>query len=175
MKVEIKESTLELAQGNIVDQETEAIVNAANKELAPGGGVAGAIHRAAGPKLWEECRKLNGCETGEAKITDGYDLKTSKIIHTVGPIYENSSEDAQLLKKCYLNSLKLAEKNDIDSISFPAISTGAFGYPIEKAAEIALDTVIAFLRDGSKISLVRFVLYNSQAFDVHQETLQELL
>ena len=175
MKVKINESVLELAQGDIVNQETEAVVNAANKELAPGGGVAGAIHRAAGPKLWEECKQLNGCETGEAKITDGYNLKASKIIHTVGPIYGKSSEDYLLLKKCYLNSLELAEKNDIESISFPAISTGAFGYPMEKAAKISLETVVNFLEEGSNINLVRFVFHDSQAFDIHQETLQEFL
>ncbi len=175
MKVKINESVLELAQGDIVNQETEAVVNAANKELAPGGGVAGAIHRAAGPKLWEECKQLNGCETGEAKITEGYNLKASKIIHTVGPVYRKSSEDSLLLKKCYLNSLKLAEKRDIESISFPAISTGAFGYPMEKAAKISLETVVDFLEEGSNINLVRFVFHDSQAFDIHQEKLQEFL
>ena len=142
IKKKIGESFLELIQGNIVEQETEAIVNAANKRLSPGGGVSGAIHKAAGPGLWEECKKLGGCETGEAKITSGHNLKARYVIHTVGPVYSGSERDAEELKKSYLNSLKLAKENGIKSISFPSISTGAFGYPVKEASLIALETVI---------------------------------
>lgn len=174
MKLQVTNSVLELAQGDITKQETEAIVNAANKRLAPGGGVAGAIHREAGPELWEECKKLDGCETGEAKITKGYDLAASYVIHTVGPVYSGSSKDPEYLEDCYRNCLELAEQEGIESISFPAISTGAFGYPVEKAAEVALKSVVEYLKKGSEISLVRFVLYDSKSFDIHQETLQTI-
>lgn len=175
MKIEINNSVLELAQGDITQQETEAIVNAANGRLAPGGGVAGAIHREAGPELWEECKKLDGCETGEAKITKGYDLPASYVIHTVGPVYSGSSEDSELLEDCYRNSLEVAEENGVESVSFPAISTGAFGYPVEEAAEVALRTVVDYLEEGSEINLVRFVLFNSKTFDIHQEELQKIV
>ncbi|KXB05450.1 hypothetical protein AKJ50_00750 [candidate division MSBL1 archaeon SCGC-AAA382A13] len=174
MKLEINNTVLELAQGDITKQKTEAVVNAANKRLAPGGGVAGAIHNAAGPKLWKECKKLNGCETGEAKITKGYQLPAKHVIHTVGPVYSDSPKDPELLASCYQESLKLAEKNNIKSITFPAISTGAFGYPTNEAAKIALETVIDYIKNGTGIELIRFVLYNSSTFDVHQETLQSI-
>lgn len=174
MEKKIGNSRLELVEGDITTQDTEAVVNAANKRLASGGGVAGAIHRAAGPELWEECRKLDGCETGEAKITNGYELPASYIIHTVGPVYSGSSEDPKLLASCYRNSLKLAEENDIKSISFPALSTGAFGYPMENAAEVALKTAADFLKNGSEIELVRFVLYDSNALETHEKVLRSL-
>lgn len=174
MEKKIGNSRLELVEGDITTQDTEAVVNAANKRLASGGGVAGAIHRAAGPELWEECRKLDGCETGEAKITNGYELPASYIIHTVGPVYSGSSEDPKLLASCYRNSLKLAEENDIKSISFPALSTGAFGYPMENAAEVALKTAADFLENGSEIELVRFVLYDSNALETHEKVLRSL-
>lgn len=174
MKLDVGESVLELTQGDITKQGTEAIVNAANKRLAPGGGVAGAIHNAAGPKLWEECKGIGGCETGEAKITKGYNLPASYVIHTVGPVYSESPEDPGLLASSYRESLKLAEENNIKSISFPSISTGAFGYPVEEAAKVALETVVKYLKEGSEIDLVRFVLYDSSTFDVHQETLESL-
>ncbi|MBS3815611.1 MAG: macro domain-containing protein, partial [Hadesarchaea archaeon] len=160
---------------DITKQETEAIVNAANKRLAPGGGVAGAIHKAAGPELWEECKELGGCETGEAKLTRGYELPSSYVIHTVGPIYSDSPEDPEELASSYVNSLKLAEENGIESISFPAISTGAFGYPMKEASEIALRTVKEYLEESSKIKLVRFVLYDSQSLEVHKKTLESII
>jgi O-acetyl-ADP-ribose deacetylase (regulator of RNase III) len=172
-RVKIGESLLELTTGDITKQETEAVVNAANKRLAPGGGVAGAIHKAAGPELWEECKKLGGCNTGEAKITKGYDLPASYIIHTVGPVYSGSPEDPKKLAQCYRETLKLAEEHNIKSISFPALSTGYFGYPMEEAARIALKTVSEFLRK-SKIQLVRFVLYDSKALEIHEKVLEEL-
>ena len=170
-KIKIGESLLELIIGDIIKQETDAVVNAANKRLAPGGGVAGAIHRAAGPALWEECKKLKGCETGEAKITKGYNLSALYIIHTVGPIYSGSSEDPEKLASCYMKSLRLAKENKIKSISFPALSTGYFGYPLEEAAKIALETVANELKKIPEIDLVRFVLYDSKSLEVHEKVL----
>lgn len=173
MEIEINDSTLELTQGDITKQNTEAIVNAANKRLAPGGGVAGAIHKAAGPELWEECQELGGCATGEAKITNGYNLPAKYVIHTVGTVFSGEQEDQKLLSACYRESIKLAEEKNIDSISFPAISTGAFGYPMEKAAKVALNTIIDYLKT-SKISLVRLVLYDSKALKIHEDVLREM-
>ena len=174
-KVKVKESFLELTIGDITSQETDAIVNAANKRLAPGGGVAGAIHRVAGSKLWEECKTLGGCETGEAKITRGYKLSSPYVIHTVGPIYSGSPEDPEKLASCYRKSLKLAKENNIKSITFPALSTGTFGYPVEEAAKIALKTVKDELEKSPEIKLVRFVLYNSKALEVHEKVLDSIL
>jgi O-acetyl-ADP-ribose deacetylase (regulator of RNase III) len=170
-KIKIGKSFLELIIGDITKQETSAIVNAANKRLAPGGGVAGAIHRAAGPALWEECKKLKGCETGEAKITKGYNLSAPYIIHTVGPIYSDSPEDPEKLASCYMKSLRLAKENNIKSISFPALSTGYFGYPLEEAAKIAIETVANELKKIPEIDLVRFVLYDSKSLEVHEKVL----
>lgn len=175
VRKKIGESIIELIRGDITSQETDAIVNAANSRLAPGGGVAGAIHRAAGPKLWEECKKLGGCKTGEAKITKGYNLKARYVIHTVGPVYSGSKEDEKLLASCYRNSLKLAVKNEIKMISFPSISTGAFGYPMEEAARIAFQTIIDFLNTNRGIKLVCLVLYGEKAFEIHKEVLDKLL
>jgi len=175
MIVKVNESTMQLVVGDITKQDTEAVVNAANKGLAPGGGVAGAIHRAAGPELWEECKKLGGCETGQAKLTRGYRLPASYVIHTVGPVYSGSLEDSKLLESCYRESLRLAEEHGINSVSFPSISTGAFGYPIEDAARIALRTVVEMLRKKSKIRLVRFVLHDADALQVHEKVLRSLM
>ncbi|UCF11639.1 MAG: O-acetyl-ADP-ribose deacetylase [Thermoplasmatales archaeon] len=170
-KIKIGESFLELIIGDITKQKTGAIVNAANKRMAPGGGVAGAIHRAAGPALWEECKKLKGCKTGEAKITKGYNLSAPYIIHTVGPIYSNSPKDSEKLASCYIKSLRLAKENKIKSISFPALSTGYFGYPLEEAAKIAIETVANELKKIPEINLVRFVLYDSKSLKIHEKVL----
>ncbi|MEO0294192.1 MAG: O-acetyl-ADP-ribose deacetylase [candidate division WOR-3 bacterium] len=173
-EVKYKNIKIKLIKGNIAEQKTDAIVNAANKRLAPGGGVAGAIHRAAGYKLWEECKKIGGCETGEAVITKGYKLPAKWVIHTVGPIWRNRKEDPEMLKASYVNSLILAEKYKIKSISFPAISTGAFGYPIKEASEIALKSVFQMVDSLSSVKLIQFVLYDEETYKIFEEKLKEL-
>ena len=136
--------------------------------------MAGAIHRAAGPGLWEECKRLGGCETGEAKLTSGHRLKARYIIHTVGPVYSGSPEDSRDLSACYSKSLHLADEKGIASISFPAISAGAFGYPVEEAAKVALSTVLDYVRKGTNIRLIRFVLYSESDYEVFRVTLEKL-
>jgi len=176
MQVKVGQATLELVQGDITAQETDAIVNAANRTLLGGGGVDGAIHRAAGPELLAECRKLGGCETGEAKITKGYRLKAKHVIHTVGPIYHVEGKRApELLASCYRRSLELASQHKLQSIAFPSISTGAFGYPLKEAAPIALKTVMDYLSHHPEIKLVRFVLFGKEALQAYEEALKELL
>ncbi|MEA3344969.1 MAG: O-acetyl-ADP-ribose deacetylase [Chloroflexota bacterium] len=177
MQVTINKSRLELVEGDITEQDTEAIVNAANPTLLGGGGVDGAIHRAAGPKLLEECRTLGGCETGDAKITQGYRLKARHVIHTVGPIYyrEGPERAEELLASAYRRSLGVASENDIRSIAFPSISTGAYGYPMEEAAPIALQTIISYLESHTDIELVRLVLFDRRAYQIYEEALQEVL
>lgn len=176
MKIPIANSILELAQGDITRQDTDAIVNAANRSLFGGGGVDGAIHRAAGPQLLEECRTLGGCETGSAKITRGYKLKARHVIHAVGPMYhDGNSGEADLLTGAYRTSLELASQNDCASVAFPAISTGIYGYPMEDAARIALRTIIDYLQHHPEIKLVRFVLYDARAFEAHRQVLESIL
>lgn len=176
MQAKIGQATLELVQGDITTQETDAIVNAANRTLLGGGGVDGAIHRAAGPELLAECRKLGGCATGDAKITKGYRLKAKHVIHTVGPIYHAEGKRAPgLLASCYRRSLELARQYKLQSIAFPSISTGAFGYPLQEAAPIALKTVMDYLSQHPEIKLVRFVLFGKEAFQAYEEALKELL
>jgi O-acetyl-ADP-ribose deacetylase len=165
---------LELIIGDITAQDTEAVVNAANSRLAPGGGVAGAIHRAAGPGLWEECSRLGGCATGEAKLSGGHKLPNKYIIHTVGPVYSGSSSDPVLLGSCYRKSLEVAEKYNIKTISFPALSTGIFGYPVKDAAEVAFKTIIDYMKKPSNINLIRMVLYDETSYKVHAEVLKEM-
>ncbi|OYD17239.1 O-acetyl-ADP-ribose deacetylase [candidate division WOR-3 bacterium JGI_Cruoil_03_44_89] len=160
-------STIEIVLGDIAEQDTDAVINAANKALAPGGGVAGAIHRRAGPELWHECRSLGGCETGEAKITSGYNLPARYVIHTVGPVYCGLANDPKLLAMCYKNSIKLAHEKGLESISFPSISTGAFGYPVEEAAEVAVRAVKEALKQYP-VKLVRFVLYDKRTYEAYK-------
>lgn len=174
MKVKINETEIEIVQGDITKEKVDAIVNAANNQLSPGGGVSGAIHRAAGPELWEEARTLGGCKTGEAKITKGYRLPAKYVIHTVGPIYSGSKEDPRLLESCYINSLKLALERGLKSISFPAISTGVFGYPVEEAARVALKAIINFTKKNKGIKTVKMVLFDKSSFEIHRKTLEEL-
>ena len=175
MQVKIGDSILEIVVGDITKQEVDAIVNAANNRLTPGGGVSGAIHRAAGPDLWKECKTLGGCKTGEAKITKGYNLPASYVIHTVGPVYSGSPSDAEKLASCYKSSLELARRYNLRSIAFPAISTGVYGYPMREAAKVALSTIIDELRNTSTPMLVRFVLFSEEAAEIHRDVLSNLL
>jgi O-acetyl-ADP-ribose deacetylase (regulator of RNase III) len=156
--------------GDITRQKVDAIVNAANTSLLGGGGVDGAIHRAAGPRLLEECRKLGGCPTGQAKITTGGNLPARFVIHTVGPIWRGGgNRENEQLRECYLNSMKLAEQNGIRTIAFPSISTGAYSFPIERAARIAVSTVRECLNRMPQIQTVLFVCFSQSDYDVYQE------
>jgi O-acetyl-ADP-ribose deacetylase len=176
MEVKINTSTLSIVEGDITREETDAIVNAANSGLRGGGGVDGAIHRAGGPVILEECRKIGHCPTGQAVITTGGNLKARYVIHTVGPVYSNGNRnEAGLLKSAYLESLKLASKKGLKSVSFPAISTGAYGYPLNEAARIALKTAIDYLKEHQEIELVRFVLFGKPMYDVFAEQLKKLI
>jgi len=174
--VKIGESRLELLEGDITRQDTEAIVNAANPSLLGGGGVDGAIHRAGGPAILEECRRLGGCPTGEARLTRGGNLKARYVIHTVGPVYKDGgAREAELLASCYRESLKLASGQGITSVAFPSISTGAYGYPLAAAARIALQAVLTYLAGHAEVKLVRFVLFGRPAYEGYEKTLRELL
>jgi O-acetyl-ADP-ribose deacetylase (regulator of RNase III) len=173
MKTKINKTRLTLIQGDITEQETEAIVNAANTTLLGGGGVDGAIHRAGGPTILEECKiiraKQGGCPTGEAVITTGGNLKAKYVIHTVGPIWSGGKRKEDiLLHNAYKNSLSLAKDKGIRSLSFPSISTGAYGFPIERAAGIALSTVRNFL-EGYTFEEVRFVLFSEKDLKIYEE------
>lgn len=172
--LKIKSSVLKLTRGDITLEDTRAIVNAANRELSPGGGVSGAIHRAAGPGLWQEARTLGGCGTGEARLTGGHGLKAEYVIHTVGPVYSGQESDSRDLKNSYYNSLDLAAGKGIESISFPSISTGIFGYPVKQASRIALETIAGFLEDRQEIKLVKMVLFSRQDYQVYKDSLEEI-
>jgi len=160
---------------DITTLKVDAIVNAVNKHLLGGGGVDGAIHRVAGHDLYLECKELGGCETGQAKITKGYNLPAKYVIHTAGPIYNRENgKEAELLASCYENSLKLAVKHNIKTIAFPSISTGAFGYPIEEASEIAVKTIRKFLaKNGHQIEKVYFVAFSYVVFEVYERLLKK--
>jgi O-acetyl-ADP-ribose deacetylase (regulator of RNase III) len=175
MQFRVNQSTVELVQGDIIDQDVEAIVNAANSSLLGGGGVDGAIHRAAGPQLLAECRTLGGCPTGEARITKGYRLKAGYVIHTVGPVYHGRAQDAELLASAYRSSLTLAAQHGINTIAFPSIGTGIYSYPLVEAAPIALQTVKAFLEQHAEIRLVRFVLWDHASLAAHELAAERLL
>ena len=155
--------------GDITKLQVDAIVNAANSSLLGGGGVDGAIHRAAGPGLLDECRTLNGCRTGEAKITGGYNLPAAHVIHTVGPIYSGSASDPEDLRNCYWNSLEVAKANNLHSIAFPGISTGVYGYPKREAAQIALSTVKEWLAQNADYDMeVTFVNFSEGDYQIYQ-------
>jgi len=158
---------LEIERGDITAQVVDAVVNAANARLAPGGGVAGAIHRAAGPELWEACKPLGGCRTGEARITDGFGLPARWIVHTVGPVYGRDEPAADLLAASYRNSLAVADEAGAKSIAFPALSTGAFGYPLEDAAAVALATLIDALPKQRNLRVARMVLFGEHDERAH--------
>ncbi len=163
---------IKLVQGDITAMDVDAIVNAANNSLLGGGGVDGAIHRAAGPELLSECRGLGGCDTGDAKITRGYKLKARHVIHTVGPIYRGgNSREPQLLESCYRRCFEVANENHLKSIALPSISTGAYGYPIEQASKIALKTTLAQLQRFPEIEEVLFVLFSKGDLEIYQRNL----
>lgn len=173
-KARIHDVTLELTQGDIAAQDgIDAVVNAANAELRTGGGVAGALHRAAGPELAEAGREYAPIEPGEAVVTDGFRLPNRWVVHCLGPVYGRDEPADELLASCYRRALALAEERDATSIAFPAISTGAFGYPLREAAEVALDTVLDRCQGLESLRLVRFVLYDEGALNVHEEVLDE--
>lgn len=168
-------SRIELVEGDITRQRVDAIVNAANQTLLGGGGVDGAIHRAAGPELLAECRTLAGCPTGSAKITHGYRLPARFVIHAVGPVYRDGRHgEPELLAGCYRTAMELAAQHGCRSIAFPAISCGVYGYPMRDAAQIALTTVAEALQAGSPVELVRFVLFGQSAYHTYRSVYDEL-
>lgn len=164
-----------VVKGDITCMQVDAIVNAANSSLVGGGGVDGAIHRAAGPKLLEECRCLHGCQTGEAKITHGYELKAKWVIHTVGPIWHGGgAREEDLLASCYRNVLKLAEEKGIATIAFPSISTGAYRFPLQSAVNIAVHEVSTFLSLDNQLQKIYFVCYDDRTYQAYRERLDVL-
>lgn len=166
---------LELRMGDIAAQEGfDAVVNAANAELRPGGGVAGALHRAAGPGLAEEGRPLAPIRTGQAVITSGHDLPNPWVIHCLGPVYGRDRPEDELLASCYREALRIAEDRDLASVAFPSLSTGAFGYPMDEAARVALRTVLEAMPGLRSVRRTRFVLYDQEALSAHREALSEL-
>lgn len=165
---------IEVAKGDITSFDTDSIVNAANNSLLGGGGVDGAIHKAAGPELLEYCKGLGGCPAGEAVITMGYNLPATYIVHTVGPVYSGKEKDKKLLASCYKNSLKLAVDHDSTSIAFPAISCGVYGYPIAEACKIAINTTCDFLKHNKNLEKVIFVLFSTEDYRVYKSYLNDL-
>ena len=176
MEREVNGVTIEIVEGDITSQDDmDAVVNAANAELTSGGGVAGAIHQAAGPGLAEESRPLAPIHPGEAVITGGHELPNRHVIHVLGPIYGSDKPEDELLTRCYGNALSLAEQHGLESIAFPSISTGAFGYPIEEAAEVALRTVLESAENLQSVRRIRFVLYGEENFEAYERVLPRLL
>ena len=174
-KIQISNLELEFVQGDIVRQpDLDAIVNAANAELRIGGGVAGAIHRAAGPELEKESTSLAPIKPGQAVITGAYQLENDYVIHTLGPIYGTDKPEERLLAQCYQNSLKIAEKNNIETIGFPAISTGAFNYPIEEAAVVSLQTIKEEIHALKSLKLIRFILYNEHDYNFYKKRAEKI-
>jgi len=168
------DNRIELKKADITKTEADAIVNAANKTLLGGGGVDGAIHKAAGPELLEECKTLNGCETGDAKITKAYKLPAKNIIHAVGPYYTNGQrDDDALLESAYNKSLFLAAQNEAKTIAFPNISTGVYKFPKKRAAEIAISTVRNFLKENTGLEKVIFVTFDDENYQIYKEMLSE--
>ncbi|PIE35066.1 O-acetyl-ADP-ribose deacetylase [candidate division KSB3 bacterium] len=166
---------IEIVEGDITCQQVDAIVNAANNTLLGGGGVDGAIHRAAGPDLLAECRTLNGCRTGEAKITKGYRVPAKFIIHTVGPVWRGGQADEdELLQSCYQQSLALALEYGIRTIAFPSISTGIYGFPIERASRIAATTVKTFLEEQTALEKIIFVCFGQRDYQVYQQAVKDV-
>jgi len=175
MQVKIGPSVLELVEGDITQQNTEAIVNAANEQLRVGGGVDGAINRAGGPQIKEEARRIGRCPTGQSVITTGGNLKAKYVFHTVGPIYHGGQQgEEELLASAYRESLKLASERGIKSLAFPSLSTGVYGYPVPDAARVALSTVKDYLAQHPEIELVRFVLFGKPTYEAYAEALEEI-
>lgn len=166
---------ISIVEGDITKLAVDAIVNAANNSLLGGGGVDGAIHWAAGPKLLDECITLNGCETGDAKITGGYNLPARHVIHTVGPIWRGGNNgEPEKLASCYRKSMEVAVANGVQTIAFPAISTGVYGYPLEEAAQIAVSQVVECLKEMPSIKNVTFVLFGAKNYDIYKAILSNL-
>jgi O-acetyl-ADP-ribose deacetylase (regulator of RNase III) len=175
MEVRVGQAILELVEGDITQQDTEAIVNAANARLIPGGGVVGAIHRIGGPAIEAEARQLGGCPTGEARLTTGGNLKARYVIHTVGPVYKDGlHQEPELLASCYRKSLKLASVKGLKTLAFPSVSTGVYGYPMDDAAKVALTAVTDYLAQHPEIERVRFVLFGRPAYEAYAKVLREL-
>lgn len=171
-----KDSIIKIVKGDITVQKVDAIVNAANSTLLGGGGVDGAIHRAGGPEILEQCKRIGGCPTGEARITIAGKMPSKYVIHTVGPIYKNGkNREGELLYNAYYNSLILAKEYNIKSIAFPSISTGAYGYPIKEAAEIAIEAVIDFIEDNDFVIDITFVLFNESDYNIYEKKLSTIL
>ena len=166
--------TLALMQGNIVEVQVDAIVNAANSGLRGGGGVDGAIHRAGGPAIMEECRKIGGCPTGKAVVTTAGRLPAKYVFHAVGPIYSGSPDDERLLASAYQSCLNLAEQHKVKSVAFPSLSTGIYGYPLELAAPVALRTIIEHIKNPTSLQQVVMVLFGENAYKAHEQALNEL-
>lgn len=175
MTITYKNIEFEAVLGDITKQpDVETIVNAANAQLQTGGGVAGSIHRAAGPELYEECKPLAPINPGEAVITKGYNLPNKYVIHCLGPVYGRDKPENELLANCYKNALRLAEENKISSIAFPSISTGAFGYPFQKATDVSFNTILGELERIKHLQKIRFVLYSEQDLRFYEEKLQKI-
>ena len=176
MRVKIKSVILECMQGDIAAQaDCEAVLNAANAQLMPGGGVAGAIHRAAGPGLAEECRPLAPIDVGEAVITGAHNLPNQYVVHCLGPVFGRDKPEADLLAACYRNALRCCEEKDVKSLACCAISTGIFGYPIADAAKVAFTTIIKDIHLLQSLRLIRFVLYSEKDLKVHEQVLERLI
>ncbi len=167
---------IEITVGDITQQKVDAIVNAANTSLLGGGGVDGAIHRAAGPELLEECRSLNGCPTGEAKITPGFKLPSQWVIHTVGPVWKGGdSREPELLANCYKNSLQLAREHQVRTIAFPSISTGAYHFPLDRAARIAIEEIARFLKAETYPKKVIFVCFDDSVYQAYEQAVHDVV
>jgi O-acetyl-ADP-ribose deacetylase (regulator of RNase III) len=175
MKKRVGSCDVEIVEGDITRESTDAIVNAANETLLGGGGVDGAIHRAGGPAILEECRALGGCETGDAKITTGGNLPARYVIHTVGPVYRGGHDgEPDQLAHCYRRSLEVAADNAVATIAFPAISCGVYGYPLDEAANLAMESVCSYARHHEAINTVRFVLFTSDVLQAFEAALEEI-
>lgn len=171
----VNKTKLSLTEGDITTWQVDAMVNAANRQLQGGGGVDGAIHRAGGPEIMRQCRKIGGCPTGQAVITTAGNLRAKKVIHTVGPVYQGRAEDARLLAACYLSSLELAARHGLRTVAFPSISTGAYGYPLDEAAQVALRAILQGIADHpGAFDEISLVLFSGQALAAYERALAAL-